>query len=251
MIGVMEKSYTLDDEKRKLVQEHLHLVKKIASKLAIFLPRHIDHDDLIHEGIMGLMDAASRYNPRCGMSFANYATIRVKGSIIDSLRAMDWIPRRVRKMAKVIEKTKEELTQELQRTPSSQEISDKLNLPVDKINEIISAAEQSQLLSFEDLQSFSNRYYIPEDKVTSVQPEDAISDYERVEIKSALKMALMELSEREKLVLALYYIEDLTLKEMKLVLNISEARISQIHTVAIKKLKEKLEELRAAKSGIE
>jgi RNA polymerase sigma factor for flagellar operon FliA len=164
---------------------------------------------------------------------------------------MDWIPRRVRKMAKAIEKTREELTQELQRTPSSQEISDKLNLPVDKINEIISAAEQSQILSFEDLQSFSNRYYVPEDKVTSVQPEDAISDYERVDIKSALKMALMELSEREKLVLSLYYIEDLTLKEMKLVLNISEARISQIHTVCIKKLKEKLEELKAAKAGSE
>lgn len=233
---------SLDDERKKLVQDHIYLVKRIASKIAIFLPRHIDTEDLVHDGIMGLLDAASRYKPNAGMHFSSYATIRIKGAILDSLRAMDWIPRRVRKMSKMIESTREELMQKLQRSPTKEELATKMDVPVIKLNKILNAVEQSQLLSFEDLQYFSNRYYVPEDKTHPLNPESELSDYERVEVKSLLKKALMELSEREKLVLSLYYIEDLTLKEIKAVLNISEARISQIHTLALKKLREKINE---------
>lgn len=244
MVGAVKIKMTLDDEMRKLVEEHIYLVKRIAYKIAIFLPRHIDTEDLIHEGMIGLLDAARRYDKKAGMNFSSYATLRVKGSILDSLRSMDWIPRRVRKMAKMIDKTKEELLQNLHRNPTPQEIAEKLDVPLPKLHKIINAVEQSQMLSFEDLQCFSNRYYIPEDKTIPVGVEKNTSDYERVEIKAVLKSALMDLTERERLILSLYYIEDLTLKEIKLVLNISEARISQIHTSALKKLKSKLNSYR-------
>ena len=237
-----KKNMSLNEEKKKLVQDHIYLVKRIASKIAMFLPRHIDVDDLVNEGIMGLLDAAARFNANCGMNFSSYATIRVKGAILDSLRAMDWIPRRVRKMAKMIESTREELMQQYKRAPTPQELAEKLDMPVPKLDKVMSAVEQSQMLSFEDLQIFSNRYYIPEDKTHPIKPEGAFDDYELVDIKSVLKTAILELSDREKLVLSLYYIEDLTLKEIKEVLNISEARISQIHTLALKKLKKELED---------
>lgn len=241
MIAVMEKKkLVLNEEMKQLVQEHIHLVKKIASKIAIFLPRHIDSDDLIHEGLMGLMDAAFKYDSKMGMTFSSYATIRVKGAILDSLRSMDWIPRRVRKMAKIIEKAREELVQTLGRTPSRQELAEKLNIPIIKLSSIMSAVEQAQIISFEDLQNFSNRYYVPEDKTHPLTVEDESSDYDKVEMKAVLKSALMELKERERLVLSLYYLEDLNLKEIKMILDISEARISQIHTAALKKLKSKL-----------
>ena len=249
MVGVAKKKMTLNDEMRKLVEDHIYLVKRIAYKIAIFLPRHIDTEDLIHEGMLGLLDAARRFDKKTGMNFSSYATLRVKGSILDSLRSMDWIPRRVRKMSKMIDKTREELMQKLHRSPTPQEIAEKLDVPLPKLHKIINAVEQSQMLSFEDLQCFSNRYYVPEDKTHPIGAQKATNDYERVEIKAVLKSALLELSERERLILSLYYIEDLTLKEIKLILNISEARISQIHTAALKKLKGKLQSYRENLGG--
>jgi RNA polymerase sigma factor for flagellar operon FliA len=230
----------LDNKKRELVQQNIYLVKLIASKIAIFLPKHIDYEDLLHEGLIGLMDAAIKFNSSLGMKFSSYAVIRIKGSILDSLRSLDWIPRRVRKISKKIEKIREDMQQVLLREPTEEEIAKELDISVDKLREIISDVDQSQVLSFEELQSFTSRYFVSEDKLTSVSPTSGISDFERVELKEHLKISLKELSERERLVLSLYYVEDLTLKEIKYILDISEARISQIHTSAIKKLRTSL-----------
>jgi RNA polymerase sigma factor FliA len=227
----------LDDAKRELVKQNIHLVKMIASKIAIFLPRHIDYEDLIHEGLVGLMDAAIKFDEKAGMKFSSYASIRIRGSILDSLRSLDWVPRRVRKLSKKIEVTREELRQALGREATEEEICRKMDITPAQFREIVSDVDHSQMLSFEDLRSFTSRYYASEDKIASVNPESETTDYDKVEIKELLKVALQELGEREKLVLALYYVEDLSLKEIKHVLDISEARISQIHTAAIKKLK--------------
>lgn len=232
----------LSDSQRELVRENIHLVKMIANKIAIFLPRHIDSEDLVHEGLMGLMDAAFKYNSAMGMKFSSYAIIRIKGSILDSLRSMDWIPRRVRKISKRIDSAREELQQKLGRNPSMKEISDYLEIPYTKLNQVMSSVEHSQVLSFEDLQNFSNNYLSGEKWLNPANMDVTQSDYEKVEIKEELKKALSLLNERERLILALYYLEDLTLKEIKLILNISEARISQIHTCALKKLRAKLSE---------
>jgi len=230
----------LDDKQRELIRQNMHLVKMIASKMAIFLPRHIDFDDLVHDGLIGLMDAAMKYDCKLGMRFSSYASIRIKGSILDSLRSLDWIPRRIRRMSKKIEKTREILQQELKREPSLEEISRYMGVPPLKLRQIMNDVEHSRVLSFEDLQSFSNKCYMPEKNVFSVGHYHARTGFERVEIKEQLKWALKDLTERERLVLALYYLEDLTLKEIKLVLNISEARISQIHTCALRKMREKI-----------
>jgi RNA polymerase sigma factor FliA len=239
----------LDDEKRELIRQNLQLVKMIASKMAIFLPRHIDTEDLFHEGIVGLMDAALKFDQRLGMKFTTYATIRIKGSILDSLRSMDWIPRRIRKMSKEVDKVREDLQQRLKREPTMEEVSQNLNVPKGKLNQIMKAVEQSHMLSFEDLQHFCNNYFISEDKVTPLQHDGAMTDFERVEVKEQLKIALKELSDREKLILSLYYIEDLTLKEMKEVLGVSEARISQIHTTALRKLKNHINEVKTGRKA--
>jgi RNA polymerase sigma factor FliA len=231
----------LDDEKRELVKQNIHLVKMIASKIAIFLPRHIDYEDLIHEGLVGLMDAAIKFDEKAGMKFSSYASIRIRGSILDSLRSLDWIPRRVRKLSKKIEAVKEELRQTLGREATEEEICRKMEITPTQFREIISDVDNSQMLSFEDLRSFTSRYYTTEDKLTSVNPESETTDYDKVENKELLKVALQELGERERMVLALYYVEDLSLKEIKHVLDISEARISQIHTAAVKKLRKYLE----------
>jgi RNA polymerase sigma factor FliA len=230
----------LDDAKREMVKQNIQLVKMIASKIAIFLPRHIDYEDLIHEGLVGLMDAAIKFDEKAGMKFSSYASIRIRGSILDSLRSLDWVPRRVRKLAKKIDVVREELRQTLGREATEEEICTKMSITPAQFREIIMDVDHSQMLSFEDLRSFTSRYYASEDKIASVNPEPETTDYDRVEIKELLKVALKELGEREKLVLALYYVEDLSLKEIKQVLDISEARISQIHTAAIKKLKSSL-----------
>ncbi|MCD4783763.1 MAG: FliA/WhiG family RNA polymerase sigma factor [Candidatus Eremiobacteraeota bacterium] len=227
----------LNNTQKELIREHIYLVKIIASKMAIFLPRHIDTDDLIHEGIMGLLDAAVKYDCKHGMKFSSYASIRIKGSILDSLRGMDWIPRRIRRLSKKIDKVREELQQEFRRDPTPGEISGHLGISKDKLYRIMKDVEHSKLLSFEELQLFSSRYYIPEDHVTSVTRKTKCTDFEKVDLRDQLKKALQQLSDKERLVLALYYLEDLTLKEIKLIMNISEARISQIHTKAIKKLR--------------
>jgi len=239
---------TLNEIQKELIREHVHLVKIIASKMAIFLPRHIDTEDLIHEGIMGLLDAAIKYDRKQGMKFSSYAAIRIKGSILDSLRSMDWIPRRIRRLSKKIESVREELQQELRREPTPGEISSQLGISRDKLHQIMKDVEYSKLLSFEELQSFSSRYYIPEDQVISVTRRINSTDYEKIDIKDQLKKALKQLSEKERLVLALYYLEDLTLKEIKLIMNISEARISQIHTQAIKKLRKMIENEKSEKN---
>jgi len=227
----------LDESKRELIQQNLHLVKMIASKMAIFLPRHIDYEDLFHDGVIGLMDAAIKFDEKFGKRFSTYASIRIKGSILDSLRAIDWVPRRIRKLSKKINKTREALQQKLKREPSPEEISKQLDLPRYKFNQIVNAVEQSHMFSFEDLQSFSNRYFYPEESINQLHGNNELNDYERVDVKDQLKEALKKLKYKEKLVLSLYYLEDLTLKEIKRILDISEARISQIHTGALKKLR--------------
>lgn len=231
------KQAILDESKKELIRQNIHLVKMIASKMAIFLPRHIDCEDLVHEGIVGLMDAAVKFDTRYGMKFSTYASIRIKGSILDSLRAMDWVPRRIRKLSKKIESARDELQQSLKREPSPEEISLRLEMSSDKLSKVMNAVEQSHMLSFEDLQTFSNRYFHPEDKMNPIHDGRQHTDFERVEIKEQLKNALSHLSEKEKLVLALYYLEDLTLKEIKHIMHISEARISQIHTASLRKLR--------------
>jgi len=230
----------LNDEQRELIMQNMHLVKMIASKIAIFLPRHIDTEDLIHEGLVGLMDAAVKYDQRIGMKFTSYASIRIKGAILDSLRSLDWIPRRVRKISKSIDKARGELQQKFTREPTMEEISEYLQISSSKLHQVMSMVEQSQLLSFEDLKAFTNRYFVPEEWTHTVNMIPKSNDYERIEIQEQLKQALSELNERERMILSLYYLEDLTLKEIKHILDISEARISQIHTNALRKLRKKI-----------
>ncbi len=230
----------LDENKKELIRQNLHLVKMIASKMAIFLPRHIDTDDLVHDGIMGLMDAAVKFDEKYGMKFSTYASIRIKGSILDSLRSMDWVPRRIRKMSKKIDRAREELQQALKREPSPEEISTHMELPRNKLSQIINAVEQSHMLSFEDLQTFSNRYFYSGERQNHLNRFREHNEFERIEIKEQLRKALSELTHKEKLVLSLYYLEDLTLKEIKCIMHISEARISQIHTTALRKLRAKI-----------
>ncbi|MFP4496574.1 MAG: sigma-70 family RNA polymerase sigma factor [Vulcanimicrobiota bacterium] len=238
MVSVMKKpAEKFDNEKKELIKEHINLVRIIASKMSMFLPNHIDTEDLIHEGLLGLMDAAKKFDNREGVNFSSYASIRIKGAILDSLRSMDWVPRRIRKISKTIEKVRQELRQDLLREPTMNEISQAMETPVSTLNKVVQDVEQSQMYSFEDLQTFTSRYYAPEDKASSVTGNDSERDFARAEIKVQLKEAIAELGDREKLILSLYYIEDLTLKEIKHVLNISEARISQIHSGILKKLK--------------
>ncbi|HHX24468.1 MAG TPA: FliA/WhiG family RNA polymerase sigma factor [Thermoanaerobacterales bacterium] len=223
--------------KGKLVEKYLPLIKHIASRININLPPYIEYEDLISYGIFGLMQAIDRYDITKGVKFETYAYTRIRGSIIDELRKLDWIPQNTRKKAKMIQDAFSELEQSLSRSVNDKDICDYLDIDIKQLHEIYK--EVSAIwgpLSFDDLIGFED------DRQVSIQP-DAYAEKE--ELKELLGNAINQLPPQEKLVITLYYYEGLNFKETAQVLDLSQGRISQLHTKAILRLKGYLSKKRA------
>jgi RNA polymerase sigma factor FliA len=229
----------------RLILTYAPLVKYVAGRLGSGLPAHVDDDDLISYGLLGLMGAIERYDPDRDVKFETYAIARIKGSIIDELRAMDWVPRSVRARARDIERAIAELERRLHRAPTDEEIADKLGISEEELEDSLTDISRSSIAALDELWTAntsggSGDQVALIDTIEDADAPDPQSSLSRTEVKEAVGEAIARLPEREKLVVTLYYYEELTLREIGEVLGVTESRVSQLHTKAILRLKGRL-----------
>ena len=234
-----------DDERarERLVVAYSPLVKYVAGRMAAGLPSHVEEGDLISYGLIGLIGAIERYDPDRDVKFETYALARIKGSIIDELRAMDWVPRSVRSRARDIERAIGGLEAKLGRAPTDEEVAKQLGMSEEELDESLSEIGRSSIAALDELWTVSasggDRIALI-DTLEDTQGPEPQSELAQTELKEALGEAIARLPEREKLVVTLYYYEELTLREIGEVLGVTESRVSQLHTKAILRLKARL-----------
>ena len=227
----------------RLILTYAPLVKYVAGRLGSGLPAHVDEGDLVSYGLLGLIGAIERYDPDRDVKFETYAIARIKGSIIDELRAMDWVPRSVRSRAREIERAIADLESKLGRAPSDEEIAGKLGVSQEELDESLSEISRSSIAALDELwtvQGSSGDQVALIDTIEDTQGPEPQSALDQSEVKEMIADAISRLPEREKLVITLYYYEELTLREIGEVLGVTESRVSQLHTKAILRLKARL-----------
>ncbi|WP_099187198.1 sigma-70 family RNA polymerase sigma factor [Tepidibacter mesophilus] len=223
--------------KKEIILEYVNLVKIISGRLYNYYGANIEYDDLVSYGIIGLIDAIEKYDYTKNIKFQTYASVRIRGAIIDEIRNLDWIPRSIRQKSKLIKDTYSKLENKLGREPSIKELSDELGKTDEEVLKILEETNVYNLISLEEELNENLKIQI-KDSSTDINPEESLL---RKDTIKNLKLALDTLNEREQLIVNLYYYEELTYKEIGKVLNISESRISQIHSKAILKIKSKME----------
>jgi RNA polymerase sigma factor FliA len=226
----------------RLILTYAPLVKFVAGRLGATLPSHVDEQDLVSYGLLGLIGAIERFDPDREIKFETYAIARIKGAIIDELRSLDWVPRSVRTRAREIERAIASLERTLMRAPTDEEIAAKLELTLPELEESLAEISRTSMAALDEL-------WTPSGGGEQVSLVDTIEDQagpdpeislETTELKEALGEAIARLPEREKLVVTLYYYEELTLREIGEVLGVTESRVSQLHTKAVLRLKARL-----------
>lgn len=225
-----------------LILNYSPLVKYVAGRLASSLPHSVETADLVSYGIFGLIDAIEKYDPGRAIKFETYAIARIKGAIIDELRAMDWVPRSVRARAREIEQAYIELENALKRVPTDAEVAAHIGLSEREYSEVLSKLSYTSVVSFEELWIGGERdeRQAGNSGIADERAEDPVAIFESAELKEILASAIERLPEREKTVIALYYYEGLTLKEIGQVLGVTESRVSQLHTKAVLRLRARL-----------
>lgn len=226
--------------KQELVERYLYVVQSIAVQMRDVYLGFTQLEDIIQEGVMTLMKAIDKFEFDKNAKFETYVSKRIRGMIIDLARKQDWIPRSVRRNVKLVEQATQELTHQLGRVPEAKEIAEYMGISLEKYQDILSKTNLFYVLSLDMVleESGEPNIQISSDNQT-IQPEES---FLRREFRGILEEAIVSLKENEQKVVALYYIEELNMKEIASVLQISEARVSQIHSKALKKLKEYIEE---------
>ena len=232
--------------REKFIRQYMPLVKYVAGKVAVGMPSNVEFDDLVGYGQFGLLDAINKYDTSKNVKFKTYAVTRIRGAIFDELRQIDWVPRSVRQKSREIEDAIASLESRLGRTASNAEIAESLNMTEEDYNRTVMKVSGTSILSLNDVwyagddndnMSIGNNIEAP----SSLNPDIMA---EREAVKKVIAEAINELPEKEKMVIVLYYHEDLTFKEIGDVLEVSESRISQLHTKANLRLRAKLTNLR-------
>ncbi|MCL2579675.1 MAG: FliA/WhiG family RNA polymerase sigma factor [Oscillospiraceae bacterium] len=219
-----------------IVMTYSGLVKGIALRMRGIYKNYAQLDDVVNQGIIALIDAVEKYDPARGIKFETFASIKVKGSIIDFIRSQDWIPRRLRKLSGDLESTNARLCSEMGRTPTHSELAEAMNLSVERLDRVMEQTYNFNLLSYEEVvwQKLSAMGGDIADDSTEDSPEGKLME---TELYDQLAMAVDKLNERERTVISLYYHERLKLKEIAQILSVSESRVCQIHSAAIIKMK--------------
>lgn len=226
----------------QLIVQYIYLTKYVLNRIKLTLPGNISTEDMSSFGVEGLIDAIEKFSVDKGAHFETYAIMRIRGTIIDKIRAQDWLPRSTRKKIKDIKNATEELKQKLGRMPSTQELSVYLDIPADKINRIMS--EDTSIGSLYD-KKYSGDEGV--ELIDTIEDTNSVSPLEKLEekdVKNELMAALKKLPERERMVMVLYYHQNMTLKEIGENIEVSESRVCQIHARAIMKLRNILNENR-------
>jgi len=230
-----------EDERESLVKKYSHLVKYIANRIAMRVPPNVSIDDLISNGSMGLLDAISKFDPSKNVKFKTYAEVRIRGSILDGLRNLDWIPRSVRKKIQDMEKCIIKIEKKLGRPADDIEIAQSMNVDIEEYHNILHQAKTVDILSLDEPIRDQNQTESRESYVSFIpSDQNPFDDTMFAELKDVVAKAIQKLSKKEQRVVALYYNEGLTLKEIGATLDLTESRISQIHTQCIIKLRSRL-----------
>ncbi|MGZ3688431.1 MAG: FliA/WhiG family RNA polymerase sigma factor [Bdellovibrionota bacterium] len=232
----------VNSTRERLVREYAPLIKYIAQKIAARLPANIELDDLISSGVIGLMDAIEKYDASRDNKFKTYAEFRIRGAILDELRAQDWVPRSVREKAKMLERVYAKIEQTKGRQATDEEICSELGITQEEYHELLNQVRSVSLLSYDDLSHFSkaDKRALHGFGESGVKAPTPFSEVNVAHVKKMIAESIQELPEKQRLVLSLYYYEDLNLKEIGRVLDVTESRVSQLHTQAILRLKAKL-----------
>lgn len=230
----------------KIIRQYMPLVKYVAGKVSTGLPASIEYDDLVGFGQFGLLDAINKFDPDKGVKFKTYAVTRIRGAIFDEMRQLDWVPRSVRQKSKEIEDTISGLESKLGRPASDAEIAREMNISEEEFQQTVMKVSGTSVLSLNDVwySGDDSDHMSIGDSIESPSSMNPDVQVEREEIRKVIIDAINELPEKEKMVIVLYYHEDLTFKEIGQVLDVSESRISQLHTKANLRLRSKLTNLR-------
>ncbi len=231
--------------REEVIHRYIHLVKYVAGRISVNLPPNVELNDLINDGVVGLIDAIEKYDDDRGVKFETYAITRIHGAILDALRALDWVPRAVRQKAREFERVQHTLETELGRMPTDDELCDRMGISRAELDGIQQRIRGTAVLSLEE--------HLPSDRGNDIPLLDTLkgddgdlgASVEQREVMAALTSAVEELPPQERTVIKLYYFEGQTLKEIKASLGVSESRVSQIHAQAVIHLRGKLRVLRS------
>jgi RNA polymerase sigma factor for flagellar operon FliA len=243
-----EQYRTTRDQRIKdaLIMKYASFVKYVAGRIAVNLPSNVEFDDLVSYGILGLIDAIDKYDSERNVKFKTYAKTRIRGAIFDELRILDWTPRSIRQKARKLEKAYAKLEGKLGRDAKDEEIAEYLNIDISELHKLFDETKKSLLLSLDEIfyddDEGSSRFDFIEDE-KSDNPQSKI---EEAEAKKILADAISKLSDRERMVITLYYYEELTSKEIGKILGVSDSRVSQLHTKAILRLRGRLSRIKEA-----
>ena len=229
--------------KEQIVLEHTPLIRYIVNRIAVRLPSHIELDDLHNTGVIGLMDAIEKYDPDKNCKFKTYAEFRIKGAILDQLRSLDWVPRSVRQKSRKLEKAYGEVEQRLGRAATEDEVADSLGLEIGKFHGLLNQVRGVSLVNLEEIRgtnSDGDRAGTFADIIEDVHAVNPFASLKVLETKQVISDTISTLPEKERLVVSLYYYEDLNMKEIGNILGITESRVCQIHTKAVLRLRSKL-----------
>jgi RNA polymerase sigma factor for flagellar operon FliA len=221
-------------EKERLVEQYAPLVKRIAYHLMAKLPASVQVDDLVQNGMLGLLDALGRFEEGMGAQFETYAVQRIRGAMLDGLRENDWMPRGIRKEMRRVEAALQKLEHQQGRQPSEGELAKALDMPLDEYQKLLQEARGHQIVYLEDLTGDDDDYLDHHSAGTSLDP---LALLEESDMRGALVAAIEQLPEREKLMMALYYEQDLNLREIGEVMGVTESRVCQLHTQAVVRLR--------------
>lgn len=244
----VQTSYFSPKEREEMIEKYAYLVKYLAGRVASRIPSNVVFDELISAGSLGLIDAVDKYDPKKNVGLKTYAQYRIKGAILDELRSMDWYSRSMRKKIQSIEKAVHHVESREGRPSSDLEVAEELDIDLEQYYKMLSDIHGAALLSLDDY----IRSNAGSDNTSSTfndgmkSDESPSADLIRSELKEVLAEAVRKLTEKEQLVISLYYYEELTLKEIGKVMELTESRICQIHTMALIKLKSKVKDYRNA-----
>jgi RNA polymerase sigma factor FliA len=242
---IVEEPEISDENREEVIKKYSPMIKYVANRIAMRLPPHIEVDDLISVGVLGLMDAISKYDSTRGAKFKTYAEFRVRGAILDELRSMDWVPRSIRQKASKVDKVVVALQSKLRRQPEDEEVAKELGLSLAQFHDTLNETKSIPVFSLEDLglAKESGEQQSLLDCLAGKADADPQTQIRLIELKEIIAKAIDALPEKERLMVSLYYYEELTMKEIGAVLDITESRVSQIHSKAVYRLRTKLKSI--------
>ena len=242
---VVEEVVINSENREEIIKRYSPMIKYVANRIAMRLPPHIEVDDLISVGVLGLMDAISKYDPTRGAKFKTYAEFRVRGAILDELRSMDWVPRSVRQKASNVDAVVQKLQGKLNRNPEDEEVAKEMDLSLDKFYDTLNETKSMPVFSLEDLgiAKETGEQQSLLDCLAGKADADPQTQIRLTELKGIIAKSIDTLPEKERLMVSLYYYEELTMKEIGVVLDITESRVSQIHSKAVYHLRTKLKSI--------